>query len=226
MIETTRRGFLRGSMGAAVVGSACSHDRPRTEVVDATASSAPAATANEHVEVATTVNGKALSFQVHPDESALSLVRDRVGLTGSKLGCGHGACGACTMHLDGAPVATCLLPATALAGRRVTTVEGLGKAGALHPVQRAFMAEDALQCGYCTPGFVVEAAAFVDEHRATSGAKPRSSISSASSRTRYLTAWSRRDPRVMWSSMRPGVPTTIWQPRRRVSCCGPMACPP
>jgi len=172
MIETTRRGFLRGSMGAAVVGSACSHDRPRTEVVDATASSASAATANEHVEVATTVNGKALSFQVHPDESALSLVRDRVGLTGSKLGCGHGACGACTMHLDGAPVATCLLPATALAGRRVTTVEGLGKAGALHPVQRAFMAEDALQCGYCTPGFVVEAAAFVDEHRATSGAKP------------------------------------------------------
>ncbi|HET6585214.1 MAG TPA: molybdopterin-dependent oxidoreductase [Nannocystaceae bacterium] len=165
MVETSRRGFLRGSMGAAVLGSACSHDRPRTEIVDRSDSATAAATAHHRVKVATTINGKAHELEVDPDESTLALVRDRIGLTGAKLGCGHGACGACTMHLDGEAVATCLLPATALAGRRVTTVEGLARAGALHPVQRAFMAEDALQCGYCTPGFVVEAAAFVDAWR-------------------------------------------------------------
>ena len=77
-------------------------------------------------------------------------------LTGTKLVCGAGVCGACTVLLDGAPVASCLLPAKAAAGKSVTTVEGVG-AGKLHAVQRAFMALDALQCGFCTPGFIVEA---------------------------------------------------------------------
>ncbi len=170
MIDTTRRGFLRGSMGLAI-GSACSHDRPRTEVVAHDGSAAAPATAQTKVPLSTTINGELHELVVDPDESALALVRDRIGLTGAKLGCGHGACGACTMHVDGEPVATCLLPATALARRTVTTVEGLAKAGALHPVQRAFMAEDALQCGYCTPGFVVEAAAFVDAWRRNNGTK-------------------------------------------------------
>jgi xanthine dehydrogenase YagR molybdenum-binding subunit len=171
MVETTRRGFLHGSMGAVVIGSACSHDRPRTEVVEGAVAATGPAPAHARVQVSTTVNGKQHAFDIDPDESALALVRDRIGLTGSKLGCGHGACGACTMHLDGEAVATCLLPATALANRNVTTVEGLAKAESLHPVQRAFMAEDALQCGYCTPGFVVGAAAFVDGWRKTNGKK-------------------------------------------------------
>jgi xanthine dehydrogenase YagR molybdenum-binding subunit len=179
-ISTTRRGFLRGSIGTAgaalVADAACS--RP-LELESGVGTQAPATVeAGERVPVSTTVNGKARSLEVHPDDSALDVVRKTLGLTGSKLGCGHGACGACTMQLDGTPVVTCLLPATALEGRTVITVEGLGAEGddhgeppetALHPVQRAFMAEDALQCGYCTPGFVVEAAAFHDAWRKEHG---------------------------------------------------------
>ncbi|MBL4688941.1 MAG: molybdopterin-dependent oxidoreductase, partial [Nannocystaceae bacterium] len=121
------------------------------------------------VEVSTTVNGKVRAFHVHPDASALQVVREDLQLTGSKLGCGHGACGACTMQLDGTPVATCLLPATSLHGRTVTTIEGLAVGGTLHAMQRAFMAQDALQCGFCTPGFVVEAAAFLKTWRSEHG---------------------------------------------------------
>ena len=101
------------------------------------------------------------------DEAAVDVLRDRLGLTGAKLVCGEGVCGACTVLLDGVPVTSCLLPATALEGRALTTVEGFGPD--LHPVQRAFIAHDALQCGYCTPGFVVEAIAFHDRWRRERG---------------------------------------------------------
>ncbi len=173
-ISTTRRGFLRGSIGTAgatlVVGSESGCSRPlHTERGEGT--QAPGAAASERVQVATTVNGKARTLEVHPDDSALEVVRHELGLTGSKLACGHGACGACTMQLDGTPVTTCMLPATALEGRQLVTVEGLTQGKALHPVQRAFMAEDALQCGYCTPGFVVEAAAFHDDWRKHHGTR-------------------------------------------------------
>jgi xanthine dehydrogenase YagR molybdenum-binding subunit len=172
--STTRRGFLRGSIGtasAALVADAACSRRPGVDGAAGTA--APAvADAGERVAVATTVNGKARSLQVHVDDSALDVVRNELGLRGSKHGCGHGACGACTMQVDGTPVVTCLLPATALEGRTVVTVEGLARGPkALHPVQRAFMAEDALQCGYCTPGFVVEAAAFHDAWRERNGTR-------------------------------------------------------
>jgi xanthine dehydrogenase YagR molybdenum-binding subunit len=172
MVEATRRGFLRASVtgaGVAMVTGAtgCAHhpDGLRGEAAPGAAEPEP----RERVSVTTTVNGKGHTLEVDPEASALEVVRDTLKLRGSKLSCGHGACGACTMQLDGTPVVTCLLPATALHGRRVTTVEGLARGGALHPVQRAFMAEDALQCGYCTPGFVVEAAPFVDAWRKANG---------------------------------------------------------
>ncbi|HEY0638087.1 MAG TPA: 2Fe-2S iron-sulfur cluster-binding protein, partial [Pseudonocardiaceae bacterium] len=111
-----------------------------------------------------TVNGTTHAVGVDGDEPAIGLIRDRLGLTGTKAACGAGVCGACTVLVDGTPVVSCLLPCAALDGRAVTTVEGLD-----HPVQRAFAAHDALQCGYCTPGFVVEAAAFVDRWRAEHG---------------------------------------------------------
>jgi len=95
-------------------------------------------------------------------------VRDTLDLTGTKLVCGAGVCGACTVLVDGAPVVSCLMPARAASGKAITTVEGIG-ATKLHPVQKAFMAHDALQCGFCTPGFIVEAAAFHDRWRATKG---------------------------------------------------------
>uniref|UniRef100_UPI0003711305 molybdopterin-dependent oxidoreductase n=1 Tax=Nocardiopsis halotolerans TaxID=124252 RepID=UPI0003711305 len=112
------------------------------------------------------VNGSSSPAPDSPGTTAAEHIRDRLGLTGTKIACGTGVCGACTVLVDGAPTASCLLPADRLADREVTTVEGLGGE---HPVQRAFAAHDGLQCGYCTPGFVVEASAFVDSWRAEHG---------------------------------------------------------
>ncbi|MFD9305334.1 molybdopterin-dependent oxidoreductase [Streptomyces sp. NPDC060048] len=111
------------------------------------------------------VNGTRYAVDVEDDPAAVEVVRDRLGLTGTKLVCAGGVCGACTIQVDGEPRVSCLTPAARLAGRRVTTVEGLSG----HPVGRAFAGEDALQCGYCTPGFVVEAAAFFERWRAAHG---------------------------------------------------------
>jgi CO/xanthine dehydrogenase Mo-binding subunit/aerobic-type carbon monoxide dehydrogenase small subunit (CoxS/CutS family) len=116
-----------------------------------------------------TINGKSAALPEDRDALLVDVIRDGVGLTGTKLVCGSGVCGACTVLLDGAPVASCLLPAHAAAGKSVTTVEGIASAG-LHPIQKAFMAHDALQCGFCTPGFIVEATAFCDRWRAANGA--------------------------------------------------------
>jgi xanthine dehydrogenase YagR molybdenum-binding subunit len=129
--------------------------------------------------VRTEINGKGYGFEVRADEPAVEVIRDRAGLTGTKLVCGAGVCGACTVLLDGVPVVSCLLPAHALEGRSVRTVEGSGEE--LHPVQRAFMAHDALQCGFCTPGFVMEAMAFHDVWRRERGAAepPREEVARA-----------------------------------------------
>ena len=115
-----------------------------------------------------TINGRPAALPDDPDALLIDVIRGDLGLTGTKLVCGAGVCGACTVLVDGAPVVSCLMPARAAAGKSITTVEGIG-ATKLHPVQRAFMAHDALQCGFCTPGFVVEAAAFCDRWRASRG---------------------------------------------------------
>ena len=115
------------------------------------------------------INGRSATLPDDSDALLVDVLRDDLRLTGTKLVRGAGVCGACTVLVDGAPVVSCLLPAKAVAGKTVTTVEGIG-AGKLHPVQRAFMALDALQCGFCTPGFIVEATAFHDAWRAARGA--------------------------------------------------------
>jgi xanthine dehydrogenase YagR molybdenum-binding subunit len=115
-----------------------------------------------------TINGRVESLPDDPDALLVDVIRDGMNLTGTKLVCGAGVCGACTVLLDGVPVVSCLLPANAAAGRTITTVEGIGDSR-LHPIQQAFMALDALQCGFCTPGFIVEAAAFHDSWRRTRG---------------------------------------------------------
>src|SRR3954462_688049 len=112
-----------------------------------------------------TINGRIEPLPGDPDALLIDVVRDALSLTGTKLVCGAGVCGACTVLLDGAPVVSCLMPARAAADKSIPTVEGIGLAK-LHPVQKAFMAHDALQCGFCTPGFIVEAAAFHDRWRA------------------------------------------------------------
>ncbi len=115
------------------------------------------------------VNGRRRSLEIDPRTSLLDLLRERLALTGAKKGCDHGQCGACTVHLDGRRVASCLTLGLQAEGRAVTTIEGLSSAeGPLHPMQQAFIDHDALQCGYCTPGQIMAAVACVREGHATS----------------------------------------------------------
>ena len=116
----------------------------------------------------TRINGRLVPLPADPDALLIDVIRGDLDLTGTKLVCGAGVCGACTVLVDGAPVVSCLMPAGAAADKAVTTVEAIGSP-MLHPVQKAFMAHDALQCGFCTPGFVVEATAFHDRWRAAKG---------------------------------------------------------
>lgn len=103
------------------------------------------------------VNGVEHSVKAPGSQSLLNVLRDDLGLTGTKYGCGAGECGSCTVLLDGRAVRSCVLPMSAVAGRSVTTVEGLGGEQGLHPVQEAFLETQAFQCGYCTPGMIMTA---------------------------------------------------------------------
>jgi carbon-monoxide dehydrogenase small subunit len=103
------------------------------------------------------LNGKPVSFEVDPSRILLWVLRYDLGLTGTKYGCGEGLCGACTVIVDGKAERSCSLEVKAVAGKAVTTIEGLAKNGELHPLQKAFLEHDALQCGYCTPGMIMNA---------------------------------------------------------------------
>jgi xanthine dehydrogenase YagT iron-sulfur-binding subunit len=123
----------------------------------------------ELVDITMTVNGQIRSISVDPRTSLLDLLRERLAITGAKKGCDHGQCGACTIHLDGRRVVSCLTPAVQVDGREITTIEGLAPTnGGLHPMQQAFIDHDALQCGYCTPGQIMAAVACVREGYASS----------------------------------------------------------
>ena len=106
------------------------------------------------------VNGERHELDTNPTRRLLGVLREDLGLTGAKLGCGEGACGACAVLLDGVPVNSCLVLAGALDGRQIVTIEGIS-AGGLTPLQRAFLEEDGLQCGFCTPGQIVSATALL-----------------------------------------------------------------
>jgi aerobic-type carbon monoxide dehydrogenase small subunit (CoxS/CutS family) len=103
------------------------------------------------------LNGKAVDLTLDPTLTLLWVLRTNLGLTGTKFGCGLGFCGACTVLWDGEPVRSCMLTIGDVAGAEIVTIEGLEKDGSLHPVQKAFMKHDALQCGYCTPGMILNA---------------------------------------------------------------------
>jgi carbon-monoxide dehydrogenase small subunit len=108
------------------------------------------------------VNGRDCEVAVSPRLTLLELLRDELGLTGTKRGCGEGECGTCTVLLDGAPVNSCLVLALEATGREVTTIEGLADGPRLHPLQRAFVEVGAIQCGFCTPGMILAAKALLD----------------------------------------------------------------
>ena len=121
------------------------------------------------VTVRLTVNGASHTLSLDPRSSLLDVLRELLALTGTKKGCDHGQCGACTVHLDGRCVVSCLMPAVQVDGHQVTTIEGLSPPGGdLHPVQQAFIDYDALQCGYCTPGQIMVAVSCVSEGHASS----------------------------------------------------------
>jgi aerobic-type carbon monoxide dehydrogenase small subunit (CoxS/CutS family) len=108
------------------------------------------------------VNGKEHNPEVSPEETLLYVLRDRLDLTGAKYGCGEGQCGACTVLIDGSAVRSCRMQVSAAAGKKITTIEGLARGETLHPVQKAFVQAEALQCGYCTPGMILSAVALLE----------------------------------------------------------------
>jgi aerobic-type carbon monoxide dehydrogenase small subunit (CoxS/CutS family) len=119
--------------------------------------------------VTVTINGAPRELAVAGSTPLLWVLRDALGLTGTKFGCGQGACGACTVHLDGEAALSCMVPVGSLGSRRVTTIEGLSR-NADHPVQRAWLAEQVAQCGYCQPGQIMAAAALLARNPAPSDA--------------------------------------------------------
>jgi xanthine dehydrogenase YagT iron-sulfur-binding subunit len=120
----------------------------------------------EKLSLSLTINGTAHQLNVAPWTTLLDALRDRLGLTGTKKGCDHGQCGACTVLVDGRRIVSCLTLAVMQDGAAITTVEGLATDGALHPVQQAFIDHDAFQCGYCTPGQLCSAVGLLAEGRA------------------------------------------------------------
>jgi carbon-monoxide dehydrogenase small subunit len=112
-----------------------------------------------------TVNDHEVTLDVQADEVLVDVLRDRLGLLGTKVGCSEGECGACTVIMDGQAVLSCLIPALRAQGRQITTIEGLSDGDTLHPLQQAFVDHGAVQCGYCIPGFIMSAKALLDTNR-------------------------------------------------------------
>ena len=139
--------------------------------------SPPAEPAPPDVEVMLRINGTVHRLTIDPRTSLLDALRERLGMTGTKKGCDGGQCGACTVLIDGKRVVSCLTLAAMVGDRDITTIEGLARDGALHPVQRAFVEHDGLQCGYCTPGQIMSAVALIREGHATSDDEVREQMS-------------------------------------------------
>ena len=116
------------------------------------------------VLVSTTINGDAVEFVCNADETLLDVLRNRLGMTGAKEGCGTGDCGACSVTVDGRLVCSCLVLGAEVGGGKIETIEGMAKGDELHPLQKNFIAHAALQCGICTPGFLIAAKALLDKN--------------------------------------------------------------
>ncbi|WP_432052081.1 (2Fe-2S)-binding protein [Streptomyces xiamenensis] len=153
----SRRSFVGGGLAAVTVV-------PLLTGQAETAEAAPAATVDgvTLVPVPTAVNGNPVTLRVDPRATLLDTLRERLDLKGTKKGCDRGQCGACTVHIDGRRVLSCLTLAAAVSGQQVTTIEGLADGDRLHPMQQAFVDHDGLQCGFCTPGQIMSAVAMVE----------------------------------------------------------------
>jgi xanthine dehydrogenase YagT iron-sulfur-binding subunit len=157
--NVTRRGVLGGTVSGLALRPMLGHADDTTPARQP--SSAPSQ--ENRIEVALRINGNSVPLSVDPRTSLLDALREHAGLTGTKKGCDRGACGACTVHVDGRRVLSCLTLAARCQGKAITTIEGLANGDDLHPVQAAFLHHDGLQCGYCTPGQIMSAAALIKE---------------------------------------------------------------
>ena len=135
------------------------------------------ASTGDGIPITLTINGQVRALEVRPWETLLDLLRERLDLTGSKKGCDHGQCGACTVLLDGKRINSCLVLAVVKDGSQVTTIEGLGAIDRLHPMQEAFIEHDAFQCGYCTPGQICSAIGMLEEGHARTREEIREQMS-------------------------------------------------
>jgi xanthine dehydrogenase YagT iron-sulfur-binding subunit len=169
-INLTRRHLLAGTAGSVTLLPAIgrAQDKASSRTGGAAGQAPPAAT-----QITLQVNGAPLKLSVDPRTSLLDVLREQAGLTGTKKGCDRGACGACTVHLDGRRVVSCLTLAVRCQNRAVTTIEGLAADGELHPMQAAFVHHDGFQCGYCTPGQIMSAVALMEEGHTGSDAEIR-----------------------------------------------------
>jgi xanthine dehydrogenase YagT iron-sulfur-binding subunit len=169
-----RRHFLAGTATSAVLPLALGAVRTRQAAAD----TAPPPTQVPSRSLDLLVNGRTYHLTLDNRTTLLDALREHLGLVGPKKGCDHGQCGACTVHVDGKSVLSCLTLAAVAEGHQVTTIEGLARDdGTLHPVQQAFIEHDAFQCGYCTPGQIMSAVACIDGGHAGSDAQIREYMS-------------------------------------------------
>jgi len=159
-LEVSRRDVLRGAGVAAFLGAVS----PALGQEGKAAAKGVRTLGPEAVTFELGVNGKRTRLSVEPRVTLLDALRDRIGMTGTKRACDHGACGACTVMVDGKTVNSCLMLAVDAAGREVRTIEGLEQDGKLHPMQDAFIEHDAVQCGFCTPGMIMSCTALVESN--------------------------------------------------------------
>ena len=175
----SRRELVLASLAGAfafVLQGCRGNDGNATAPATSSSTTSEAATAKE-LEVTLDVNGAAKKVTIDPRTSLLDALRERMALPGTKKGCDHGQCGACTVLMDGRRVKSCLIFALAAEGSKVQTIEGLASGDQLHPLQDAFIVEDGLQCGYCTPGQIMSAVALLDEGVAKTDAEVREMMS-------------------------------------------------
>ena len=156
-IELNRRQMMEGTAAVSVLAVFPGRAAPAEQV--ATIGTPP----QSSIAAALRINGKMYAVELDVRATLLDTLRERIGLTGTKKGCDRGECGACTVHIDGRRVLSCMTLAAMVEGKEITTIEGLAQGDALHPVQAAFIEQDAFQCGYCTSGQVMSAVACIRE---------------------------------------------------------------